>query len=254
MVLLPAGQLVRVATRRQGVSREQNGFLKATIKCIHAVNQLTAVGAVIGCGPCTILTIATICECLRSYHAQSIMGILDDGGSGKSKILDTRQRNHVLTAVCAVGVCIGIMASERLYIATNREDILKGVTTHMGGGVRGSSSSSSTGSASTAAALAAAAPSAGVSEASVAGAVASNPELKALREYLELVAPEKEVLIGVSNQNPMVEGMLDTWLEGVKQAGVSRHGELGKLPHLVLGGERHMGAVGLVLHQYGVLQ
>lgn len=37
------------------------------------------------------------------------------------------------------------------------------------------------------------------------------------------IAPSKEVLIGVSNINPLREGMLDTFLSGVKQAGVSNY-------------------------------
>jgi hypothetical protein len=37
------------------------------------------------------------------------------------------------------------------------------------------------------------------------------------------VAPSKEVLIGVSNVNPLREGMLDTFLSGVKQAGVTNY-------------------------------
>lgn len=37
------------------------------------------------------------------------------------------------------------------------------------------------------------------------------------------VAPSREVLIGVSNVNPLREGMLDTFLSGVKQAGVTSY-------------------------------
>jgi hypothetical protein len=37
------------------------------------------------------------------------------------------------------------------------------------------------------------------------------------------IAPSKEVLIGVSNVNPLREGMLDTFLSGVKQAAVSNY-------------------------------
>lgn len=37
------------------------------------------------------------------------------------------------------------------------------------------------------------------------------------------VAPSREVLIGVSNVNPLREGMLDTFLTGVKQAGVTNY-------------------------------
>lgn len=40
--------------------------------------------------------------------------------------------------------------------------------------------------------------------------------------YLQ-IAPSKEVLIGVSNVNPLREGMLDTFLSGVKQAEVSNY-------------------------------
>jgi len=157
------------------------------------------------------------------------MGLLDDDGSGKGKILDQRQRSKTLTAVFAVGLCCGIVLAERLYIATNRDDILAGVSS-MGGSVArpaASSSSSSRGARlpSTSSKLDSSStlindPHGSVPPSEVAAAVASDPELKALLQYLQQVAPEGEVLVGVSNQTPMLEGMLDTWLEGVKQAGV----------------------------------
>ena len=65
-------------------------------------------------------------------------------------------------------------------------------------------------------------------------AVATDPELRELKAYLEKVAPEGEVLIGVSNKNPMLEGMLDTWLRGVRGAGVSGPGWGGRLGALGL--------------------
>lgn len=37
------------------------------------------------------------------------------------------------------------------------------------------------------------------------------------------IAPTKEVLVGVSNINPLREGMLDTFLWSVKQAGVKNY-------------------------------
>jgi len=40
---------------------------------------------------------------------------------------------------------------------------------------------------------------------------------------LHQVAPSREVLIGVSNVNPLREGMLDTFLAGIKQASVSNY-------------------------------
>lgn len=153
------------------------------------------------------------------------MGLLDDGGSGKGKIaLDARQRGALLAAVFALGCCIGLVAAERIYIATNRSDILAGVSA-IGGGARAAAAAepaaSATAAAASAPAAAAAARAEGLEPAAVAAAVASDPELRSLRDYLAQIAPQGEVLIGVSNQNPMLEGMLDTWLEGVKQAGVS---------------------------------
>jgi hypothetical protein len=143
------------------------------------------------------------------------MRILDDedDGSGKGKGLDLRSGRHLaLTVAFVLGACIGVVAAERVYLATNRADILAGVST-MGG------------AAGVVAAASAAAPVGGPPRGAAPAALsaqelAGNPELKALQAYLEQVAPEGEVLIGVSNKNPMLEGMLDTWLEGVRGAGV----------------------------------
>lgn len=146
------------------------------------------------------------------------MGPLDDGGSGKSKILDFRHRNQLLTAVFALGACIGVMVAERLYIATNREDILNGVSA-MGSGA-GAAAGGAMGSGKGAAADGG---KAAAFAASAAAAVARDPELRSLKSYLQQVAPEGEVLVGVSNKNPMLEGMLDTWLQGVQQAGVTNY-------------------------------
>jgi hypothetical protein len=145
------------------------------------------------------------------------MGVLDDGGSGKSKSLDFRSRHQLLVAVFALGACVGVVLAERIYIATNREDILNGVSA-LGGAAAAqelAAIAADVGEPATASAAERAA------AAARAEAVAKDPELKLLKSYLTMIAPEREVLIGVSNKNPMLEGMLDTWLEGVKQAGVS---------------------------------
>eukprot|EP00882_Tetradesmus_deserticola_P013746 GHRQ01014596.1.p1 GENE.GHRQ01014596.1~~GHRQ01014596.1.p1 ORF type:complete len:291 (+),score=114.92 GHRQ01014596.1:606-1478(+) len=47
--------------------------------------------------------------------------------------------------------------------------------------------------------------------------------MQALEQYLLRVAPSREVLVGVSNINPLREGMLETFLKGVQQAGVSNY-------------------------------
>jgi len=48
-------------------------------------------------------------------------------------------------------------------------------------------------------------------------------QMKDLEAYLLKIAPAKEVLIGVSNVNPLREGMLDTFLSGVKQASITNY-------------------------------
>lgn len=152
------------------------------------------------------------------------MGVpYDDGGSGKAKsVADLRQRRQQLASVFALGALLGLMLAERLYLAANRDDILAGVSTMTrvdgAGGTAGGPAGGGGGGSG--------AGSAGcrldhVSPDDVAAAIGSDPELRDLHEFLLRVAPEGEVLIGVSNQRPLQEGMLDTWLEGVKQAGVS---------------------------------
>jgi hypothetical protein len=104
-----------------------------------------------------------------------------------------------------------------VYISANREDILKG--TALVNKISDARSSSTTSSGASAAAAAAAAP----TSAATAAAIRKDPQLKALKAYLQKVAPSKEVLIGVSNMNPLREGMLGTFLEGVKQAKVDNY-------------------------------
>jgi hypothetical protein len=143
------------------------------------------------------------------------MGSFDDS-TGKQKYADTRQRSKVLLAIFSVGFTLGIILSERVYINANREDILKG--TALANKVSNLQSSQSAATSGTSAAAASAATSA-----TAAAAIKKDPQLKALKAYLQKVAPNKEVLIGVSNMNPLREGMLGTFLEGVKQAKVENY-------------------------------
>ncbi|GBF91185.1 glycosyltransferase [Raphidocelis subcapitata] len=151
----------------------------------------------------------------------------DDGGSGKGKALGSRQRSGALTTAFLLGVCLGVVVAERLYLASNRADILAAAAAAATGPA--AASAAAAGAAAPApsrrdAGAAAAARAARAGEAAaVAASVAKDPELRALRAYLDKIAPEGEVLIGVSNKNPMLEGMLDTWLRGVRGAGVSNY-------------------------------
>jgi hypothetical protein len=164
------------------------------------------------------------------------MGLLDDD-DGKGKGLDLRHGRHLaLTVAFAVGVCAGVVAAERLYLATNRADILAGVSAMGGGGADASPASAAGGAAG------------GVLPAPLEpDALEKSAELRELRAYLEKIAPEGEVMIGVSNQNPMLEGMLDTWLEGVRGAGVRFWGK-GARGRVGAGGPaRAVGAAGAQL-------
>lgn len=132
-----------------------------------------------------------------------------DDSTGKAKIFSMRERNQTLLALFTVGMCAGIIIAERLYISSNREDILR----ESAPSDKPQSSSSSR----------AANPSHVAAGAAKQVAYPKDAQMQALEAYLLKVAPAREVLIGVSNVNPLREGMLDTFLKGVQQAGVSNY-------------------------------
>eukprot|EP00879_Flechtneria_rotunda_P016687 GHRR01017462.1.p2 GENE.GHRR01017462.1~~GHRR01017462.1.p2 ORF type:complete len:228 (+),score=50.60 GHRR01017462.1:376-1059(+) len=129
--------------------------------------------------------------------------------TGKGKFPSTmRDRNQVIAALFVVGMCAGIIMSERTYISYNREDILRGTALvnkpqQQPAQLRLNQ------------AVAPAAP----SQASY----IKDAQMIQLEAYLQKVAPTREALVGVSNVNPLREGMLDTFLHGVKQAGVTNY-------------------------------
>jgi hypothetical protein len=125
------------------------------------------------------------------------------------------QHMQVLLALFTVGMCVGIIISERLYISSNREDIL-----------RGTALPNKPRSARSAGPLAGNAAAAQLAENAAAAAAVVYPkdaQMQALEQYLLKIAPNREVLVGVSNVNPLREGMLETFLHGIKQAGVSNY-------------------------------
>uniref|UniRef100_A0A383W2G0 Nucleotide-diphospho-sugar transferase domain-containing protein n=1 Tax=Tetradesmus obliquus TaxID=3088 RepID=A0A383W2G0_TETOB len=146
-----------------------------------------------------------------------------DDSTGKGKMFSMRERHQVLLSLFAVGMCAGIIISERLYISSNREDILRG--TALPNKPRSARSA--------AAPLAGNAPAGARSAAQLAGNAAAaaaaivvypkDAQMQALEQYLLKIAPSREVLVGVSNVNPLREGMLGTFLKGVQQAGVSNY-------------------------------
>jgi hypothetical protein len=112
------------------------------------------------------------------------MGLIEDS-TGKSKFMETKTRAKVLTAAFVIGLCVGIIIAERVYIRTNVDDSTPGATRSL--------------------------------------KLETSTPRNSLEATLRKVAPNKEVLVGVSNRNPLYEGMLDTWLFGIKQAGIENY-------------------------------
>jgi hypothetical protein len=128
---------------------------------------------------------------------------------------------QVLLALFTVGLCAGIIISERLYISSNREDILCG--TALPNKPRSARSAAPPLAGNAAAGARSATQLAGNAAAAAAVVYPKDAQMQALEQYLLKIAPSREVLIGVSNVNPLREGMLETFLKGVQQAGVSNY-------------------------------
>lgn len=130
---------------------------------------------------------------------------------------------QVLLSLFAVGMCAGIIISERLYISSNREDILRG--TALPNKPRSARSAAAPLAGNAPAGARSAAQLARNAAAAAAAAVVypKDAQMHALEQYLLKIAPSREVLVGVSNVNPLREGMLGTFLKGVQQARVSNY-------------------------------
>ena len=103
-----------------------------------------------------------------------------------------------------VGMCLGLIISERLYLSTNSLDIMHGT----------------------------ALPNKAQQDANskMEALIEKSPQLKELAAHLVNIAPSKAVLIGVSNMNPLREGMLETFLKGINQANVRNYLIVASLP------------------------
>lgn len=115
--------------------------------------------------------------------------------SGKGKIAHTTERVKVLSAAFIIGLCIGLVVAERVYIATNAAS---------GGGAATSTPIRT-------------------HSAALQALSTGDAQSAALLSVLQRVAPSGEVLIALSNKIPFREGTLLTWLEAVRQAGVTNY-------------------------------
>lgn len=121
-----------------------------------------------------------------------------EDSTGKSKPVDARSRSAVLSAVFILGVCLGVIASERLYL--NTQDRVSRIE-----------------------------PVASVRSRKLEMAVAVDPAVhrpadaivpslggapqNELEALLRELAPGGEVMIVISNITPLTEGTLRMWLE-----------------------------------------
>jgi hypothetical protein len=125
---------------------------------------------------------------------------IDDDSTGKHKVSNVRARSAMLTAALLVGMCLGIIVSEKVYLATQEADLPAGAVAAVrsrklevhasgsGSGVRRS----------------------------------SGQPRNELEEILQRVAPSGEVMIAISNINLIHEHSLEMWLEVGDVQGGSR--------------------------------
>mmetsp|Transcript_39767 Transcript_39767/g.88392 ORF Transcript_39767/g.88392 Transcript_39767/m.88392 type:complete len:376 (-) Transcript_39767:607-1734(-) len=127
-----------------------------------------------------------------------------DDSTGKSKFIESKARYKVLGTMFIVGLCVGIVISERMYIrkggSLQRPRVLtaQSITTSV-------TSSSK------------------LEVSSLQAHPDTAPARNDLEKVLRQVAPSKEVFLAVANKNTMWDGMLKTFTDGIKRAGVKNH-------------------------------
>ena len=129
---------------------------------------------------------------------------LKDDPTGKGKIGDGKARNKALLGIFAIGLCIGLVISERAYVRS------KGQMPKPRQLVNQFASATKKMLTSGAAHIGAILPHTG----------APRNELEvALRRF----APDHELLVAVANQGVIGDGMLETFTKGILRAGVKNH-------------------------------
>jgi hypothetical protein len=115
---------------------------------------------------------------------------LDDDASGKRKVHNVKARSAVLSAALLVGLCLGVIVSEKVYLLTQEADLPEGAVAavrsrklevHADGGTAMRRS--------------------------------TGKPRNELEGILQRVAPQGEVMIAISNMNLIHERSLVMWLE-----------------------------------------
>ncbi|GLC38208.1 hypothetical protein PLESTB_001087700 [Pleodorina starrii] len=117
-----------------------------------------------------------------------------DDSTGKSKITEAKTRYTALATFFAIGLCLGIVLSERVYVQKRAmipkpRQLVSRIANSMHVGHH---------------------------------AAVAEPRNE-LEAFLMKIAPQKEVLLAVANKNTMWDGMLDTFTQGFKRAKVPNH-------------------------------
>ena len=113
-----------------------------------------------------------------------------DDASGKRKVPNVQARSAMLTGALIVGMCLGVIVSEKLYLITQEADLPEGAVA----AVRSRKLEV---------------------QASAGTAVrrSTGKPRSELEEILQRVAPQGEVMIAISNMNLIHEQSLVMWLE-----------------------------------------
>lgn len=135
---------------------------------------------------------------------------VEDDSTGKRKVGALRHRSALLTAALLVGVCLGVIVSEKVYLITQEAELPEGAVAAVRS--RKLEVAASGGAATLAAA------SGGVSGGPDGIPRSADPQPRnELEALLRRVAPQGEVMIAISNMNLIHEQSLVMWLECVQR-------------------------------------
>ena len=135
----------------------------------------------------------------------------DDDSSGKRKVSNVRARSAMLTGALLIGVCLGVIVSEKVYLITQEADLpASAVAAARSRKLEVSRQATAVGG--SAAAVAGAGASCLGGNDSVQRSSGGEPGNK-LEEILRKTAPQGEVMIAISNMNLIHEQSLVMWLD-----------------------------------------
>lgn len=153
------------------------------------------------------------CRCKQALGSD---GVLRPFADTAPRCSPPQARNTALASVFIVGLCIGLIVSERVYISRGGHvPKPRFLRTHHDSNAKQLASIQTVSSVSSTSGKSG---SAGSSQFDYTGEPRNDLEI-----YLRSIAPEKEVLVAVANKNVNWDGMLATFCQGVKDSGIKNH-------------------------------